>query len=120
MLVQITNKDPNTIADTSRKMSSAIDFISTDILQDLAIEVQKKAQIEHRYTSRTHNLERSVKVNTIKGQAKIYIDKVKAPYGQFVHDGTKKWEADPFIEDALEEVLNGADEKIALEIEKRL
>lgn len=118
MLV-ITNTNPNQLANDKQKMSEAIDFISTDTLDKLAKEVQTEARQEHRYESKTHNLERATKVKTVKGQAQIYIDKVMAPYGQFIHDGTKKWEEDPFIEDALDKVLDGADEKIAQEIEKR-
>lgn len=55
-----------------------------------AIEVQDEAQTHHNYTSRTGNLPRAVDMRmTSEYSAMVYINGDIAPYGPFVHEGTK-------------------------------
>lgn len=55
-----------------------------------AREVQEEAQRTHRYTSRSGQLERAIDVRMIGDKtAEVYIDSDLAPYGPFVHEGTK-------------------------------
>jgi hypothetical protein len=55
-----------------------------------AREVQEEAQRTHRFTSRSGQLERAIDVRMIGDKtAEVYIDSDLAPYGPFVHEGTK-------------------------------
>lgn len=55
-----------------------------------AREVQEEAQRTHRFTSRSGQLERAIDVRMIGDTtAEVYIDSDLAPYGPFVHEGTK-------------------------------
>ena len=55
-----------------------------------AREVQEEAQRTHRFTSRSGQLERAIDVRMIGDKtAEVYIDSGLAPYGPFVHEGTK-------------------------------
>lgn len=55
-----------------------------------AREVQEEAQRTHRFTSRSGQLERAIDVRMIGDKtAEVYIDSNLAPYGPFVHEGTR-------------------------------
>ena len=55
-----------------------------------AREVQEEAQRTHRFTSRSGQLERAIDVRMIGDKtAEVYIDSDLAPYGPFVHEGTR-------------------------------
>lgn len=55
-----------------------------------AREVQEEAQRTHRFTSRSGQLERAIDVRMIGDKtAEVYIDNNLAPYGPFVHEGTR-------------------------------
>lgn len=55
-----------------------------------AREVQEEAQRTHRFTSRSGQLERAIDVHMIGDKtAEVYIDSDLAPYGPFVHEGTR-------------------------------
>lgn len=55
-----------------------------------AREVQEEAQRTHRFTSRSSQLERAIDVRMIGDKtAEVYIDNNLAPYGPFVHEGTR-------------------------------
>lgn len=61
-----------------------------------AREVQEEAQRTHRFTSRTGQLERAIDVRMISDKtAEVYIDNNVAPYGPFVHEGTRAHEIFP-------------------------
>ena len=52
------------------------------------IEVQGEAQTNHRFISRTGQLERSIDVKFNENNGVVYIDSQSAPHGPFVHQGT--------------------------------
>ena len=52
------------------------------------IEVQDEAQTNHRFISRTGQLERSIDVKFNENSGIVYIDSQSAPHGPFVHQGT--------------------------------
>ena len=55
-----------------------------------AREVQTAAQNNHKFTSRTGQLERAIDVRMIGDKtAEVYIDSQAAYYGPFVHEGTQ-------------------------------
>lgn len=73
-----------------------------------AREVQEEAQRTHRFTSRTGQLERAIDVRMIGDKtAEVYIDNNAAPYGPFVHEGTRAHEIFPKGKQALRWVSNG-------------
>ena len=53
------------------------------------IEVQDEAQNNHRFISRTGQLERSIDVKFNENSGIVYIDSQSAPHGPFVHEGTR-------------------------------
>lgn len=74
--------------------------------KDITERLLYTARTEHRYESRTKNLEKATKVTgNITGTSgyglSISVDTVRAPYAKFIIKGTGKWEADPFLEDAV-------------------
>lgn len=55
-----------------------------------AREVQEEAQRTHKFTSKSGQLERAIDVRMIGDKtAEVYIDSNTAPYGPFVHEGTR-------------------------------
>lgn len=73
-----------------------------------AREVQEEAQRTHRFTSRTGQLERAIDVRMIGDKtAEVYIDNNAAPYGPFVHEGTRAHEIFPKGKQVLRWVSNG-------------
>lgn len=73
-----------------------------------AREVQEEAQRTHRFTSRTGQLERAIDVRMIGDKtAEVYIDNNAAPYGPFVHEGTRAHEIFPKGKKVLRWVPNG-------------
>jgi len=69
--------------------------------------IQREVKTVHRFKNRTHNLQEST--IAIKGlsddkpltELKIAVDLNKADYGKFIIKGFKSWEADPYLNNAL-------------------
>lgn len=73
--------------------------------------VQATARRDHRYIRRTGKLLRSVRMETNTDGGSVYIDEGLAPYGKYVHDGTRHISSDPFLyeaADANEHILDSA------------
>ena len=53
-------------------------------------DVKVKAQTDHRFTSRSNNLERSVQVDVKPSglEGKVFLDTGLAVYGPYIHNGT--------------------------------
>lgn len=67
-----------------------------------ATVVQSTAQENHGFTSKTGQLERAIDVRLISNRlAEVYIDNKVAPYGSFVHEGTKEHDIFPKTKKAL-------------------
>ncbi|MBS6626368.1 MAG: hypothetical protein KH274_02730 [Veillonella sp. oral taxon 780] len=65
------------------------------------IEVQDEAQTNHRFISRTGQLERSIDVKFNENSGIVYIDSQSAPHGPFVHEGTAPHDIFPKNKKAL-------------------
>ena len=65
------------------------------------IEVQDEAQNNHRFISRTGQLERSIDVKFNENSGIVYIDSQSAPHGPFVHEGTAPHDIFPKNKKAL-------------------
>lgn len=73
-----------------------------------AREVQEYAQENHRFTSKTGELERAIDVRQVSDfTAEVYIDSNVANYGPFVHNGTKAHIIRPKVKKALRWVPQG-------------
>ena len=57
-------------------------------IRESAVLVQDRAQKRHRFISRTGALEQSVVASIQPAQASIFLDKRRAPYAAYVHEGT--------------------------------
>ena len=67
-----------------------------------AREVQTAAQNNHKFTSRTGQLERAIDVRMIGDKtAEVYIDSQAAYHGPFVHEGTQPHDIFPKRKKAL-------------------
>lgn len=56
---------------------------------------------------RTGNLKRSLKIKKMgKGRIKVFADRNIANYASHVHDGTSRMKARPFLDDAVDDVLD--------------
>jgi len=71
------------------------------------IEVQDEAQNNHRFISRTGQLERSIDVKFNENSGIVYIDSQSAPHGPFVHQGTVAHDIFPKNKKALRWVPQG-------------
>lgn len=65
------------------------------------IEVQDEAQTNHRFISRSGDLERAVDIKCTEHTGTVYINSQIAPYGAFVHHGTPAHEIFPKNRTAL-------------------
>jgi HK97 gp10 family phage protein len=77
-----------------KKLGTAIDSLPRKVsleLKKAARDIESRAKKDHRFTSRTGNLENSIKSDLLPDRktAVVGLDKKFAPYGNFVHDGTK-------------------------------
>lgn len=74
----------------------------TQAVKASATVVQSTAQENHGFTSRTGQLERAIDVRLISNRlAEVYVDNKVAPYGPFVHEGTKEHDIFPNTKKAL-------------------
>jgi HK97 gp10 family phage protein len=74
------------------------------LIKDLN-KVKSDAKRDHRFNNRTGKLQNSIRSsltedkNVIDGF--VYVNDKAVPYAKFIHNGTKKIKADPFISDAM-------------------
>ena len=71
-------------------------------IQTFLVSVQAEAKRQHRYHRRTGKLERSVKVERAQDGGSVYLDDGAAPYGKYIHNGTRYIDSDPFLTDAYD------------------
>lgn len=87
------------------KVKTAMQIAAAMSLRD----IQRTAQHNHRFISRTGNLERSVATevynDTISGR--VYLDDTKVAYGPFVHTGTRAHDITPQNKRALRWPISG-------------
>ena len=88
------------ISHLSEKMETAL---RKELKQQIT-EIQSTARKEHRYKTRTGQLEKSVSTkiedNGLVGE--VGLDDSIADYGKYVVQGHGTWEPDQFLEEALE------------------
>lgn len=90
-------------ADLEDLAGTLFNEIVRDAIHPYLDEVKQAARSNHRFESRTGNLERAIKNNKTADGGSVYVDESIAPYGKYVHDGHRSWAADNFIEDNFDE-----------------
>lgn len=103
-------------------MTNNLNFNANDMeraiqeeLKDSAYEIEKQGKANCPVD--TGRLRSSIKADVGNLEADIG---TSLYYASFVHDGTYKMEARPFLESAAETVLDGIDDRIAEAIERLL
>lgn len=70
------------------------------------IKVSPKGEVPYPVSVNTGTLKRSLKIAKLnKGQYKVFSDLNIANYAIFVHEGTSKMKARPFLDDGVDKVL---------------
>ncbi len=120
-MVSVDTSELRGVPEALEKLSGTIhEKVVKVAIRDFLYSVQRDARSTHRYTRRSGNLERSVKVSTDKDGGSVYIDDGQAPYGKYVHNGQRSWAADTFIYDAVEKNEDELDRKIDAAIDQAL
>jgi HK97 gp10 family phage protein len=89
-------------------------------LREASHIIQSQARTSHRYKTRTGNLVRATRAQSIKGALQAYIDDNLAKYGKYIHEGFRSWAPDPFLGRAIESNLNKIDDILISTIETAL
>jgi len=91
-------------------------------IKEWLTSVQVEARLVHRYTTRTAALDRSIQAKMEKDGGVVYLEEGIARYGQYIHEGFKRWAPDPFLIDAGErkqpQLQRGIVRGIALSLSK--
>ncbi len=76
------------------------------LVEKISLDIVLEAKANHRFESRTNQLERSISNNIKTSKHKIlstfFLDDRIANYGKYIHGGFKSWKPDPFLEDAFD------------------
>jgi HK97 gp10 family phage protein len=83
-----------------------LDQALSNASKEIGAFITSKAQLEHRFKNRSGNLKRSIQYTSVQNYVDVYINEAMAPYGQFVHSGTKYKSPDPFIQEAINKYSN--------------
>jgi HK97 gp10 family phage protein len=119
MITVTTNAED--VAGALQKLSSTLDNgVVTQGVQPFLRGVQATAKKQHRYHRQSGKLERAIKVELTNTGGSVYIDDGIAPYGKYVHNGTRKWDSDPFLTEAFDEKSRDLDRAVDLAIDKAI
>jgi Icc-related predicted phosphoesterase len=91
-----------TLVKPPKDFSSDIDKAIDQSMKELENELEQSIKTNHKYISRTGNLQNASKVDVNKYSLKAYIDNKIADYGKFIHSGTKFISPDPFVTENME------------------
>jgi len=91
-----------------------------EALKTASTLISNEAKSNHRYRSRSGNLKRATKTKSTKESIQAYIDEAMARYGKYIHNGSRSWAPDEFVEDAIKNNLDKIDRLIADSIDKKL
>ena len=83
-----------------------IDNAINKALEECKSIVLNSAQYDHRYQIQTGRLKNATKVDVKKYNLRAYIDARVAKYGKYVHEGHGTWQADKFINNAVDNNIN--------------
>jgi len=86
----------------------SVDDLSEEAREDLKLDLEaiadsivEDARSHHRFESQTGALEASVNAEATEDTIRAWLDVSVAPYAVYIHDGTRKWVSDPFLEKAF-------------------
>ena len=101
MLTITTNAD-EVASDFGKLDAILVDSMVHDGIGPFVKEIELEARQHHRYQNKSGRLMRAIKSSVDRDSGSVYIDEGSAPYGKYVHDGTRHWASDPFITDAFD------------------
>jgi hypothetical protein len=83
--------------------TSLVNKYMNEALRIIGKLVIAEARAIHRFKSRTGNLEKQTKyrVDNKLNRLAVFISQSKAPYGEFIHDGTRYMAPDQFLSNAV-------------------
>ena len=77
-----------------------------NVLENISLDIVLEAKASHRFTSRSNNLERSIRNRIEQKHNKIIsfftLDNRIANYGKYIHEGFRSWKPDPFLFNAID------------------
>ena len=88
-----------------RSLGNFSDILDRELgiaVEDATELVTIQAKNNHRFNSRSGNLERSIKAELRDLDSFAFVDDSQAVYGKWIHDGFRTWAPDEFMTDALE------------------
>lgn len=87
--------------------------------------VEREARLNHRYKTRSGNLERNTTSELFRGKqlaSRVFVNDERAEYGKYIHGGFKTWSPDKFLFKALrnkeEEVFRIIDRAMGKAVER--
>ena len=101
-MVTVTSNADQVAAEFAKLAVTLQPVIVKDSVEPFLREVQIEARRQHRYNRNSGKLERSIKISMSADGGDVSIDDRLAPYGKYVHEGTRKWNADKFLTEAGE------------------
>jgi hypothetical protein len=101
-MISIETNADEVAADFNTLAATLESTVVNDGIEPFLKSVQVESKRHHRFHARTGKLTRSVKISADNDGGSIYIDDASAPYGKYIHDGTRRWSADPFVQSAYE------------------
>ena len=111
-----TNADE--VADEFTKLAATLEpTVVKEGIQTFLVSVQAEAKRQHRYTRRTGKLERAVKVERAQDGGSVYLDDGAAPYGKYIHNGTRYIDSDPFLTDAYDRKERDLDRSVSRSVD---
>ena len=76
------------------------------LVEKLSLDIVLEAKANHRFTSRSNALERSIRTRMNYKPNRIIstfsLDNRIANYGKYIHKGFRSWKPDPFLKDAFD------------------
>jgi HK97 gp10 family phage protein len=87
-------------------------------LKGVAQKIQAEARAKHRYRNRTGSLRNATEALVHQYTLSAQIDDASAPHGKYIHDGTRRWSPDQFLQNAFDNNTDEIDEVVANAVEK--
>lgn len=104
MAIQI-DVDVSDALDGIRELSDAMPEIADNAIKRIAQKSVRIAKVRHSFKSRSGALVRSVRSEDTDDGYRVYLDTAIAPYASYIHNGTSRISADPFLENAVDQAI---------------
>lgn len=102
--MRLTLKNLGVLRDFARAAKAVSGSLHIERVK-LGKEAVAYARAHHRFENRTGRLRSAVNSNVLKDTVRVRINDRLAPYGKYLHNGTRHIADDPFVEKAVEKVF---------------